>query len=283
MPELLKNIYNDAFFGRFLPCLKEVVPLLDTQAFLQDIYDQDWEARELKQRMRHITLVLKNHLSGDYKTNVDTLLRLIPICLEKGFKADNLEFFFLPDFLEVFGQDHHTLSMDAIERITQFVSCEFAMRPFIIKYPGMAMEQMGSWSRHEHYAVRRLSSEGCRPRLPWAMALPVLKKDPAPILPILENLKNDSSAYVRRSVANNLNDISKDHPKLVIDLVKKWKGKSPETDKLIKHACRTLLKEGNSELMQLFGFGPIDTIKIMNFKVLTPEVHIGDSLEFHLS
>ena len=102
--------------------------------------------------------------------------------------------------------------------------------------------------------VRRLASEGCRPRLPWAMALPNLKENPAPIIPILENLKNDPARFVRLSVANNLNDIAKDNPEIVIDLVKKWKGESKEVDWIIKHGCRTLLKQGNPEVMELFGF-----------------------------
>lgn len=95
------------------------------------------------------------------------------------------------------------------------------------------MKQMLVWSKHEHWGVRRLSSEGCRPRLPWAMALPNLKKDPTPIIPILENLKNDPARFVRLSVANNLNDIAKDNPEIVIDLAKKWKGESKEVDWLL--------------------------------------------------
>ncbi|MEM9143136.1 MAG: DNA alkylation repair protein, partial [Bacteroidota bacterium] len=109
--------------------MKEVVPTLDSKAFLKDIYDGEWDQRELKQRMHHITGVLKNYLSEDYATNVDTLLKLIPFCIKGGFKPDNLEFFFLPDFVESFGLQYYVLSMRAIENITQFVSCEFAVRP----------------------------------------------------------------------------------------------------------------------------------------------------------
>ncbi len=98
---------------------------------------------------------------------------------------------------------------------------------------------MLQWSQHANEHVRRLSSEGCRPRLPWAMALPALKRNPAPILPILENLKHDPSEFVRRSVANNLNDIAKDNPDIVIALAARWKGISRETDAIIKHGCRT--------------------------------------------
>lgn len=115
----------------------------------------------------------------------------------------------------------------------------------------------------------------------WAMALPNLKENPAPIIPILENLKNDPSRFVRLSVANNLNDIAKDNPETVIDLVKKWRGESKEVDWIIKHGCRTLLKQGNPEMMELFGFDSvIENISIDNFQIPTPKVKVGDSLEF---
>ena len=136
------------------------------------------------------------------------------------------------------------------------------------------------WSTHEHWGVRRLASEGCRPRLPWAMALPKLKKDPTPIIPILENLKNDPSKFVRLSVANNLNDIAKDNPQMVIALAKSWKGESKDVDWIIKHGCRTLLKQGNTEIMKLFGFDSIENITIENYQISTHKVKIGETVEF---
>ncbi|MCL2411404.1 MAG: hypothetical protein FWC97_07150, partial [Treponema sp.] len=134
--------------------------------------------------------------------------------------------------------------------------------------------------KHQHWGVRRLSSEGCRPRLPWAMALPNLKEDPAPIIPILENLKNDISRFVRLSVANNLNDIAKDNPETVIALVKKWQGKSENINWVIKHGCRTLLKQGGAEVMEIFGFDTVKNIVIKDFSIAAQKVKIGESLEF---
>ena len=112
------------------------------------------------------------------------------------------------------------------------------------------------------------------------MALPDLKKDPAPIIPILENLKNDPARFVRLSVANNLNDIAKDNPEIVISLAKKWYGESAEVDWVVKHGCRTLLKQGNWEVMNIFGLGDVENIRIENFQISTPEIKVGDSLEF---
>jgi 3-methyladenine DNA glycosylase AlkC len=142
------------------------------------------------------------------------------------------------------------------------------------------IKQMHNWSFHENHHVRRLASEGARPRLPWAIALQELKKDPTPILPILDNLKNDTSEYVRRSVANNLNDIAKDHPDLVLSIAKQWKGISKETDAVIKHGCRSLLKQGHVEILKYYALNGSNDIEISDFKILTPEIKVGDSLEF---
>jgi 3-methyladenine DNA glycosylase AlkC len=278
--ELLKHIYTREFFEKCTGALQKIVPDFDTSSFFKQIFDPEWQNRELKQRMRHITITLQYHLSHDYTKNIDVLLRVIKQLQKEGVKENSLEYMFLPDFVECYGIDHYDTSMLAIEKITQFTSCEFAIRPFLIKNQKKGMLQMKKWSQHKHPMVRRLSSEGCRPRLPWAIAIPFLKIDPTPILPILDNLKNDKSESVRRSVANNLNDIAKDNPHTVIHLGKKWYGKSKETDWLVKHGCRTLLKQGNAEIMKLFGFGNIQHIKIDKLQILTPKVKIGDVLAF---
>lgn len=291
MAEPFKNMYNEQFFDRFTKDLKLVINDFDARGFVSRIMDDEWENRELKQRCRHITAVLKEFLPADYKDAIAKILELLDyvkstypdfsviddekfgLTLEYGAILDN--------YVEQYGLDDYETSVRAIENITQFTSCEFAVHPFIIKYPDEMMKQMLVWSKHEHWGVRRLASEGCRPRLPWAMALPNLKENPAPIIPILENLKNDPSRFVRLSVANNLNDIAKDNPETVIDLVKKWRGESKEVDWIIKHGCRTLLKQGNPEMMELFGFDSvIENISIDNFQIPTPKVKVGDSLEF---
>jgi 3-methyladenine DNA glycosylase AlkC len=185
-----------------------------------------------------------------------------------------------PDFLEAYGQRHFKITVTAFEEVTQFISCEFAVRPFLLMNLDTMMTQMLSLATHAHPMVRRLATEGCRPRLPWAMAIPALKKDPGPIFPILDRLKNDPSESVRRSVANNLNDISKDHPQVLIRLLRQWRPRSKATDQLLKHGSRTLLKQGNLEVMQLFGFEGVTDLKISQFKIRTPELSVGGILEF---
>lgn len=282
MPEPLKHLYNAPFFEKFVNEVNEVLPHFDKKAFLKQIFNDDWEEKELKQRMRHVTLVLKDHLPGNYKESVALLLRIIKRLETKG-QNGRLEYIFFPDYIEQFGLDDLDTSLNAIELITQFISCEFAIRPFLIKYPGEVMDRMLHWSTHSNHLVRRFSSEGCRPRLPWATAIPQLKKDPSPVLPILENLKNDSSLFVRKSVANNLNDIAKDNPDVVIALVKKWKGVSKETDWIIKHGCRTLLKKADENTYALFNLNAATNCSVNNFKLSAAKIKIGDRLGFSFS
>ena len=289
--EPFKNMWNEQFFHVYTNALKCIIDDFDEHQFLSQIKDAEWDNKELLQRARHLTTILKNFLPADYQKAVAKILGLINLLKKtkywenivqsslEGKYGLSLEYWFLGDYVEQYGLNDYETSVKAIEEITQFTSCEGAVRPFIIKYPNEMMEQMLIWSKHENPWVRRLSSEGCRPRLPWTMALPTLKANPAPIIPILENLKNDTSEFVRKSVANNLNDISKDNPEIVIDLIKKWQGKSKNTDWIIKHGCRTLLKQGYTGVMDLFGFDAAKNILIEDFRVLTPEVIIGKSLE----
>ncbi len=291
MAEPFKNMFNKQFLERFSKDLIVVIPHFDTREFTNQVMDYQWENREFKERCRHIATVLKKFLPSEYKDAIAKILELLDYIEKKQpnfSKIDDTKFglmleygWILDNYVEQYGLDDYETSVKAIVRITQFTSCEFSVRPFIIRYPEAMMAQMLVWSKHKHWGVRRLASEGCRPRLPWAMALPCLKNNPSPIIPILENLKNDSARFVRLSVANNLNDIAKDNPKTVIDLAKRWYGESEEVDWIIKHGCRTLLKQGNSEVMELFGFcSSAEDIHIEDFQISTPEVRIGNSLEF---
>lgn len=291
MLEPFKDMYNKQFFDRFTNDLKLVINDLDAHEFVSRVMDDEWENREYKQRVSHIATILKSFLPADYKDAIAKILQLLDYVKDtlpdfskiddKNFNLLTLEYgAVLDNYVEQCGLDDYETSIKAIEKITQFTSCEFVTHSFIVKYPDKMMKQMLVWSKHEHWGVRRLASEGCRPRLPWAMALPKLKENPAPIIPILENLKNDPSRFVRLSVANNLNDIAKDNPATVIELAKKWKGESEEVDWVIKHGCRTLLKQGNPEVMKLFGFDSIKNISIEDFQIPMPKVKVGNSLEF---
>ncbi|MFN4150815.1 MAG: DNA alkylation repair protein, partial [Candidatus Sericytochromatia bacterium] len=280
MTELFKNIYNKTFFDSFNIALTNNIPNFDKDKFNSDIFSNDWEQKELKQRMRHISTVLKDHLSSNYRENIFYITKIIEYIKQSNFKESSLEYMFFADFVEQYGLNHLDVSLNAIEFITQFISCEFAIRPFIQKHPNKTLEKMKEWSLHENHHVRRLASEGCRPRLPWASALPDLKKDPSSILPILENLKTDESEYVRRSVANNLNDISKDNPDIVLNLLQKWKGISKETDWVIKHGSRTLLRKADPQVLSIFGMSNKINCKVSDLNIKNEIISIGDHLEF---
>lgn len=272
MTELLKDAYSKHYITTLATRLKQVYPALKIKIFINNIMDNQWPDRELKDRMYHISRCLEQHIDQAYPKTIKILSKIVS-------EFGSYEAMFFPAFIELYGLDDWETSIQALELFTQYSSSEFAVRPFIIQNPKKMMAQMTRWSKHKNYHVRRLASEGCRPRLPWAMALPDFKKDPQLILSILETLKQDSELYVRRSVANNLNDISKDHPKIIYKLSKQWLGKNAEIDWLVKHACRTLLKKGDKKILQLFGYKNPKHVTIKNF-TCDKHVSIGSSFNF---
>jgi 3-methyladenine DNA glycosylase AlkC len=184
-----------------------------------------------------------------------------------------------PDYVEVYGLDDWEASIPALEQFTQQVSAEFAIRPFIVRYPERTLAKMLEWAEHKDPRVRRLASEGCRPRLPWGMALSALKADPSPILPILDALKGDPSESVRRSVANNLNDISKDNPDIVLEVLARWQTDgTDEIRRITSHALRTLIKQGHPEALELLGYPSHPAIAVRNMTVEPATILMGEKV-----
>jgi 3-methyladenine DNA glycosylase AlkC len=280
MAEPLKNVYSPAFIDSLTASLKQVYPSLNQKAFVKAVFTSDWEKKELKQRMKHLAHALQQFLHQDYPKDITTIIEWVHLLKSNIERHQSFEYLFLAEYVKIFGQEDITLSMKAIEEITQYTSCEFAIRPFLIKHPEKVMKYMLKWSIHKNVNIRRFSSEGCRPRLPWGMAIPAFKKDPALILPILENLKNDDSEYVRKSVANNLNDIAKDNPDVVVGIIKKWKGKSKNTDWIIKHGARSLLKKAHPEVLGLFDLNTRVSCSVLNLKLNKKNVALGETLSF---
>jgi 3-methyladenine DNA glycosylase AlkC len=274
MAERLKDMFfTQSSMNEFAETIKKIYPAFDKKKFLSLIFDSTWESQELKEKMRHTTLCLHKTLPNSYKEALDLLKKAVPHV--KGFEA-----MAIPDYVELYGMEDWNISLPALGYISKFISPEFAIRPYLDKDPKRVMEYMNAWAEDKDPKVRRFSSEGCRPRLPWAMALPKFKKDPGPILRHLEKLKNDDSEFVRRSVANNLNDISKDHPEVVLDICEKWYGKTKNTDDIVKHACRTMLKAGNKRAMLLFGYSDPSHIEVKKFKLDKKILSIGENLRY---
>ncbi|KOS62960.1 DNA alkylation repair protein [Lysinibacillus agricola] len=276
MSDTFAGRYNEEFFYHFTDVVKHNYPDFDSNMFHSLIYDEHWEQKQFKERIRHISTSLRMTLPNSYRDAISILIQIAPQCC-------GVEYLFFPDFVEVNGLDDWTTSITALERFTSFSSSEFAVRPFILKDSQRMMDQMLKWASHPEPHIRRLASEGCRPRLPWATALNIFKADPMPIVHILEQLKRDTSAYVQKSVANNLNDISKDNPELVKKLARDWYGENPNTDWIIKHGCRSLLRKSDPDMLYLFGFENSPDVTVSNFSLDKETLKIGQTLNFSFS
>ena len=174
----LKELYSEEFYREFASILVRVLPGFSQDSFTQSIFDAEWDHRELKDRMKHTALVLKDFLPPDYPAATAAIINCIELLEAEGITNKSLEYMFFPAYVENFGLEDFTTSVKAMERITQFTSCEFAVRPFYLGYREAMLEQTMHWAKHSDFRVRRLASEGCRPRLPWAVAIPYLKKRP---------------------------------------------------------------------------------------------------------
>ena len=275
MAEPLKNLYSELYIKRLCLALNVVYPTFAADNFTNTVFNASWSQKELKERMRHIATTLQPFLTQDYSKNIDILQKIF-LKMDYNYTLENMLF---QDFVEVYGMDNFETSMQALEHFTINSSSEFAIRRFIVKYPSLTMKRMKLWATSDNEHIRRLATEGCRPHLPWAIALPSFKKNPSVVLEILELLKDDISPYVRKSVANNINDISKENPNVVIELTKQWIGKNKNRDALLKHGCRTLLKESNKEVLELFGFLRVKNLELKDF-VVPKELKIGEELKF---
>lgn len=279
----LKDIYSPQLLQTLARQVQQAWPAFPAEHFLTRFFDPQWEALELKERMRHISSSLREDLPESYPLALEVLLEVTRRLIRDQGEKMTFEYGFLPDFVERFGLEQPDLSIPALEQMTRWTSAEFAVRPYLLRYPDQMYEQMLSWADHTSDYVRRLASEGFRPRLPWGMGIPVLKKRPELVLPVLEKLKNDPAETVRRSVANNLNDISKDHPERVLEIAGQWLGDNAETDWIIRHACRGLLKKAHPEALRLFGFQPGQSVVKVSQWRHDAEVKIGERFYFDFS
>ncbi|MCK0472398.1 DNA alkylation repair protein [Halalkalibacter sp. APA_J-10(15)] len=273
MAEPLKNMYNETFFRLFSEKVLSVYPSFQSDTFLKLIFNEEWDTKELKQRIRHISECLAETLPKGYSNALAILQKLAPTC--RGF-----EYLFFPDFVERYGLHSREESLHALKELTSSSSAEFAIRPFIEAHPEETMALLLKWATNSNEHVRRLASEGCRPRLPWAKPLTTFKKDPSLIIPILQALKEDESEYVRKSVANNLNDIAKDHPAIVKEICLQWRGQHPHTDWILKHGCRTLLRKADPDILELFGFERQPHVLIEALTLSQTSIQRGESLTF---
>jgi 3-methyladenine DNA glycosylase AlkC len=259
-------------------------PTFNTPSFLNQIVT-DLDTLELKQRSALMATALRDHLPDDYAEAITILQQTFPPELSGVDGEFSFGFDMMPiaHFVEIYGLDDFEVSIEAMKAITKRFSAEFAIRPFLTRYPQRTLTVLHEWAKDDNVHVRRLVSEGSRPRLPWAGRLYQFIEDPSPVLPLLAQLKDDESLYVRRSVANHLNDIAKDHPELVIATLREWQKDGDEhIGWIIRHALRTLIKDGHPEALALLGFGGAN-VTICALRVEPAQIQMGESVTIHLT
>ncbi len=236
---------------------------------------------ELTARGRHLSTVLHDCLAVDYPQAVEYLMASLGPVLDNDTAQGMAPFFYLPHvyYVSTYGLDFFEPSMAAQHAITQRFSAEYSIRPFLEKYPQATLARLEVWTQDPSHHVRRLVSEGTRPRLPWAPRLPSFQKNPQPILGLLERLKDDPSLYVRRSVANNLNDIGKDHPDILVQVTQRWlKDASPERQWVVQHALRSAIKRGEKGALLALGFGEKPEVAAEVIQISPTTVKIGQKV-----
>jgi 3-methyladenine DNA glycosylase AlkC len=211
--------------------------------------------------------------------------------LESAKKGEFKAFDLWPyaDFIQSYGLDELELSLSAMEQLTPLFTCEFAVRPFLKKFNKETFEFLLRCAESDNEHVRRFASEGSRPRLPWGERLHESVRDPSMGLKVLERLRFDESLYVRKSVANHLNDIAKDHPLVVIKTLKRWqkeaRGESAlkKIDWIIQRALRTLIKEGHAQALDLIGVKTRAQVVCSGLKLSKKKIVTGERIEFEFN
>jgi len=278
----LKESFGSDVPRRIAESIAVVKPDFPVRRFVVDALD-GYEDLELMPRGRHIARALNAHLSTDYDEAIEILLASLDPLTQGEELTGMAAFIHMPHvfFVAEYGLNHWETSMKAQYELTQRFTAEYSIRVFLEHEPERTLERMHEWARDPSPDVRRLVSEGTRPRLPWAPRLRRFQADPSPVLELLELLKDDESLYVRRSVANNLNDIGKDHPRLLITTCRRWMEEaSQERRWLIRHALRSAVKRGDRAALEVLGFGARGAAEVEDMTLKPRRPTIGESIRF---
>ena len=285
MAEPLKNQFGPDVPARIADMLTAVDPSFDRDAFVALCLD-GFEDLELTPRARHISDALAEFLPADR----GRALELIIDSLEAEQDADDLTgmqgFRYLPYvfFVADHGLDYFEMAMTTQYELTKRFTAEFSIRAYLEHHPEATLDRLHEWVRDPNVHVRRLVSEGTRPRLPWAPRLRAFQEDPGPVVDLLELLKDDPEEYVRRSVANNLNDIAKDHPELTVEIARRWWSDGDEQRrKLVRHGLRTLIKQGDPAALEILGYGADSPISIDRVALDPDRVAIGGKVRIEIT
>ncbi|MCW3071454.1 MAG: hypothetical protein JWO44_1344 [Bacteroidetes bacterium] len=273
MADALKDMFNKKFYTRLAVEFTKADKKFHAENFVKDVM-KGLDEMALNQRLRHTTVAMKKYLPADYKRSLDIIYEVIP-----EFKSHYTCFIF-PDFVGQYGHDHVSLSLDALKELTKFGTSEFAIREYLKRDLKGTLKVMNKWTDDKNVHVRRLASEGCRPRLPWSFNIPEIMANPELTRPILEKLKADDELYVKKSVANHLNDFSRTQTDWMLNVLNSWDKKNEHTAWIIRHASRTLIKKGHPGSLAVFDFEKNVKVELKNLKLKSSKIKLGDTLDF---
>lgn len=279
---LMKDGLGVHAIQRIANSLALVVPGFNARAFEKEAV-RGLDELELKARVHHLIAILHRHYDLPFK-KLSKYLQDLPEVWDRGSAANNKAGFAawpLIDYIATHGLQHPQEALQTLEKLTSLFSAEFAIRPFIQQHTDFTYARLLAWCEHPSEHVRRLASEGSRPRLPWGMRLPQFINNPEPLVAILQQLKADESLYVRRSVANNLNDISKDNPEWMINICRSWlEDRHGHTNWIVKHGLRSLVKAGDARVFPLLGYAAAPDLVASDIKLNKKRITVGDALTF---
>jgi 3-methyladenine DNA glycosylase AlkC len=281
----LKDSFGPDVPRRIAGAVAAVRPRFPVRSFLADALE-GYEDLELTPRARQVARALRTHLPPDYDEAIDVLLASLGPRNVGEELTGMAAFFYAPHvyFVADYGLDHWETSMRAQYELTQRFTAEYSIRAFLDREPERTLARLREWARDPSPDVRRLVSEGTRPRLPWAPRLRRFQLDPTPVLELLELLKDDPSPYVRRSVANNLNDIGKDHPDALTATSRRWsKGASGERRWVIRHALRSAVKRGDRAALEVLGFGEAAAAEVDGVTIAPRRPRIGEAIRISIT
>lgn len=297
MAEPLKNHFGAEMVHRAASSLCAVYPVFDVDGFTACALD-GFDELELTPRCRQIADAMAEFLPADRAEALDILVASLGPELENCDPADAAatgdtamdgnpmaSFFYKPhgDFVAEYGGDDLDRVLRANYEITKRFTSEFSIRTPLRDHKDATLAAMRVWAHDANVHVRRLVSEGSRPRLPWSFRLQHFQRDPTPVIELLELLKDDPVEYVRRSVANNLNDIAKDHPDVVIEVARRWWSDGDHNRKrLVRHGLRTLIKAGNLDALDVLGYGPSSPARLAGATIEPQQPRIGDKIRIEV-
>lgn len=271
--EPFKNFLNEKVVRELAAELARAHEGFNARGFVREALD-GLDALELTPRGWHIAEAMQRHLPQPFARAGDVLLRSFADSAGGGNGMRYLPHVY---FVQKYGLADFEAAMRVQYELTKRFTAEWSIRAFIEAYPEQTMARLREWARDGNHHVRRLVSEGTRPRLPWAARLREFQKDPAPVLALLELLKDDPERYVQRSVANNLGDIAKDHPDLAVKVCRAW---LPGREWIVKHALRLLVKQGHPGALAVLGAGAKPKVRVEDARVTPAKVAIGGAVKF---